>query len=238
MFGCGSLCEKSARQQILMFGIVLTLANLAFIIHKSSRVFLFQQSQCLAYYMTNDPTKINSQHRIEEVLCKSDDIQSRLSVTDGIESFLSFLPGMPSLSPLPLSALQIYDKPSKIRYLVSSIVISKDQCANIRRCNDSTARSRDLQGFVARLRPTSLCDNQSLLFCFSCALFNTQLYEIGFYLDSTSIILNRHTVSLHRTWAANAILTLFVFDLIGGGETTRIIIMVTCIAVISPAEEL
>jgi len=84
---------SSVRQQIFLLGVVLTLANLAAIIHKSSRVFLFQQSQCLAYYMATDRSKIDSQYRVEEALCKIGDIQSRLSITDGIDSFLSYLPG-------------------------------------------------------------------------------------------------------------------------------------------------
>ena len=95
MFECAPLCKNPVRRQILLLGVVLTLANLAAIIHKSSRVFLFQQSQCLAYYMTNDPTKIDSHYRVEEALCKIDDIQSWLSITDGIDSFLSCLPGKP-----------------------------------------------------------------------------------------------------------------------------------------------
>lgn len=85
--------SPSARMQILLLGAVLTLANLAAIIHKSSRVFLFQQSQCLAYYMATDPSKIHAQYHVEEAMCKLDAIQSRLSIYDGIDSFLSNLPG-------------------------------------------------------------------------------------------------------------------------------------------------
>lgn len=88
------LRSKPVRQQILLLGVVLTLANLAAIIHKSSRVFLFQQSLCLSYYLIHDPTKIDSRYRVEEALCKTDEIQSWLSMTDGIDSFLSCLPGM------------------------------------------------------------------------------------------------------------------------------------------------
>lgn len=93
----GAPRTSSMRAQILLLGVVLTLANLAAIIHKSSRVYLFQQSQCLAYYLAVDPTKIDAQSRVEEVLCKVDDVQSRLSITDGLDSFLSCLPGKCSL---------------------------------------------------------------------------------------------------------------------------------------------
>lgn len=89
--------KTSVVQQILLLGLLLTLSNLAAIIHKSSRVYLFQQAQCLTYYITHDPTQIGSHSRIEEALCKLDKVQSRLSITDGIDSFLSYLPGKSQL---------------------------------------------------------------------------------------------------------------------------------------------
>lgn len=96
MFEFDPLRSRPVRQQILLLGLVLTLANLAAIIHKSSRVFLFQQSQCLAYYLIHDPKKIHFRYRVEEALCKTDEIQSWLSMTDGIDNFLSCLPGTAS----------------------------------------------------------------------------------------------------------------------------------------------
>ena len=114
----------------------------------------------------------------------------------------------------------------------------KDLCADICRCNISTARSRDLQGIVVLRGPTSSRNNQSLLFGLRGVLFNTQLYAIISNLDSTSIILTRRTVSLHQTWTTNAILASFVFDVIGGGQTTLVMGVTTCIAVLSPPEEL
>ena len=85
--------KRSTNGQVFLLGFVLTLANLAAVVHKSSRVYLFQQSQCLAFYMTVDPTKIDPQNGVKEALCKVDVVQSRLSVTDGLDSFLSNLPG-------------------------------------------------------------------------------------------------------------------------------------------------
>lgn len=191
--------------------------------------------------MINDPTKIDSRYRVEEALCKLDDIQSWLSITDGIDSFLSCLPGkrfrVSSSLVCPAAPRHALER-KKRKKIIDSIVIYKDQCAKICGCNISTADSCDLQGIVALRRPTSSCDNESLLFCFSSALFGPQLYAIGSYLESTSIILTRHTISLHQTWTTSAILTSFIFDLIGGGETTRLIIVTTFIAVISPPEEL
>ena len=88
------LRNKPARQQILLLGAVLVFANLGAIFHKSSRVFLFQQSQCLTYYLIHDPTKVDSRNGVKEELCKMNEIQSWLSMIDGLDSFLACLPGM------------------------------------------------------------------------------------------------------------------------------------------------
>ena len=69
-------------------------------------------------------------------------------------------------------------------------------------------------------------------------MFDTQLYAISSDLVLLHIVLTRHTVSLHQTWTPNAILTSCVFDLIGGGQATLIMSVTTCIAVLSPPEEL
>ena len=114
----------------------------------------------------------------------------------------------------------------------------KNLRADISRCNISTARSCDLQEIIALRGPTSSCNNQSLLFGRGGVLFDTQLYAINPDLDSLYIILTRHVVSLHQTWTTNAILTSFVFDLIGGGQATLIMSVTTCIAILSPPEEL
>ena len=82
----------SVTGRIILLGAILTLGNLADIIHKSSRVYLFQQAQCLLYYKNFDPTEIQPDFRIDEALCKLSSIQSRLATIDGIDSFLSFLP--------------------------------------------------------------------------------------------------------------------------------------------------
>lgn len=84
--------KASVTRHIILFGTILTLGNLADIIHKSSRVYLFQQAQCLLYYQNVDPTKIQHDFRIEEALCKVSPVQSRLATIDGIDSFLNFLP--------------------------------------------------------------------------------------------------------------------------------------------------
>ena len=84
--------RASVTNRIILFGAIITLSNLADIIHKSSRIYLFQQAQCLLYYNNVDPTKIQPDFRIEERFCKVSPIQSRLATFDGIDSFLNCLP--------------------------------------------------------------------------------------------------------------------------------------------------
>lgn len=91
--------------RIILFGVILTLNALAEVIHKSSRVYLFQQAQCLLYYKTFDPSKIRPDFSIDEAFCKISAIQSRLATIDGIDSFLKSLPRESSLT------LVIYTSP-------------------------------------------------------------------------------------------------------------------------------
>lgn len=77
---------------IALLGGILTLGNLGTILHKSSRVYLFQQAQCFNYYQVYDATAIGADLHIEESLCKVALIQSRLSIVDGVDSFLQCLP--------------------------------------------------------------------------------------------------------------------------------------------------
>lgn len=84
--------------RIILFGVILTLTALSVVIHKSSRVYLYQQAQCLLYYKTFDPSKIRPDFSIDEAFCKVSAIQSRLATIDGIDSFLSSLPRESSLN--------------------------------------------------------------------------------------------------------------------------------------------
>ena len=100
--------KHSNPNTVMLLAAIITLGNLGTILHKSSRVYLFQQAQCLDYYRIHDPTKISLNYHVEESLCKLPAIQSRLSIVDGIDSFLQCLPrkpfcpvGKPLLSPPP-----------------------------------------------------------------------------------------------------------------------------------------
>lgn len=95
--------KMSVTHQVILLGAVLNVSYLATCIHKSSRVYLFQQAQCLNYYQANDPTKIDSNYHVDESLCKIHEVQSPLSILDGMDSFLQNLPGKAAHSTLRYS---------------------------------------------------------------------------------------------------------------------------------------
>ena len=84
--------KASTTNRIILLGAILTLSNLGEIIHKSSRIYLFEQAQCLVHYKNVDPSKIHTNFRIDEALCKVSPIQSRLATINGIDAFLFCLP--------------------------------------------------------------------------------------------------------------------------------------------------
>ena len=76
--------------------ILFVFDNLASTITKSSRVYLFEQAQCLIYYQANDSTKIDSGTGVQESLCKLEGVQYPLSIIVGIDAILMMLPGIVS----------------------------------------------------------------------------------------------------------------------------------------------
>lgn len=88
-----AVLKLSLKQQLLLLSAILTLAKLGLVLHRSSRVYMFQQTQCPNYYTVSDPSQFDSNSRIQESLCKLREIQAPLLVTDGIDSFLARLPG-------------------------------------------------------------------------------------------------------------------------------------------------
>jgi len=98
MFTFNQKDRTSVKSQLVLLGATLILGNLADIIHKSSRVYLFQQAQCLAYYRATDPSHIQSHFHVDEALCKVSQVQSPLATIDGLDSFLAFLPRESSFS--------------------------------------------------------------------------------------------------------------------------------------------
>ncbi|KAL9047922.1 MAG: hypothetical protein Q9206_006373 [Seirophora lacunosa] len=84
--------KRTVYASTILLGAVLTLANLGTILHKSSRVYLFQQALCLDYHRHHDPANISSRGHVEERLCKVPAIQAELSTIDGLDGFLQNLP--------------------------------------------------------------------------------------------------------------------------------------------------
>ena len=84
---------RSVDSRIVTVAIVLTLGNLAICIHRSSRVYLFQQSQCLQHFLVVDKQRIDDQWQVDEAQCKIKEVQSPLSMIEGVDAFLQLLPG-------------------------------------------------------------------------------------------------------------------------------------------------
>ena len=87
-----SAWKRTVSAPIVLLGGILIGANLGTVLHKSSRVYLFQQALCINYYRIHDPSKIHWPHSVEEKTCKVPEIQATLSMIDGIDSFLQLLP--------------------------------------------------------------------------------------------------------------------------------------------------
>ena len=85
--------KLSTNLRVATIAITLTLGNLAICIHRSSRVYMYQQSQCLLYYLGHDPSKVNEAWEVEESMCKIKEVQSPLSMIEGLDTFLQLLPG-------------------------------------------------------------------------------------------------------------------------------------------------
>jgi hypothetical protein len=145
--------KSSVNRQVFLLGAVLNFGYLASCIHVSSRVYLFQQAQCLTYYKTYDPTMIDSHHGVAEALCKLDKIQSPLSVIEGIDSFLQFLPGISSTL---LRRLHYPYHRRPLRGLSLPISLPRAHVLTSASLNDfSTSRSCYLQGAPTTCRPTA-----------------------------------------------------------------------------------
>ena len=73
--------------------VTMTLSSLALSMTRNSRIYLFEQAQCLLYYQSHPSKQVNLQESIRESECKLENIQYPLSIVVGIDSFLSLLPG-------------------------------------------------------------------------------------------------------------------------------------------------
>ncbi|KAG8533049.1 uncharacterized protein KY384_001832 [Bacidia gigantensis] len=109
-------------KRILLITIVLTLGNLAICIHRSSRIYLYQQSQCLQHYLAADPQKVSAEAEVEEEACKIKEVQSPLSIIEGVDAFLSLLPVIAAI--LPPDQLSLYVLASVTGSAVGALLLS------------------------------------------------------------------------------------------------------------------
>ena len=93
MFEDAPSIEASKKWQIIWMNVVLILGYGSLSIAKSSRVYLFEQAQCLLYYQTQKSPEAKAAGNIEEKLCKIDPVQYPLSIVVGVDTLLSLLPG-------------------------------------------------------------------------------------------------------------------------------------------------
>ncbi|CAO1603767.1 hypothetical protein XANCAGTX0491_007345 [Xanthoria calcicola] len=167
--------DHQTKWTVATIAAVLVLANLAVCIHRSSRLYLFQQSLCLQHYLSTDVNKIGPLWHVDEALCKVQQVQSPLSIIEGLDAFLQLLPA--------LLMLATYQKLLPV--------------LGLRRC----------------------------------LLINVALSACG-------ILSSAFFYSLHQPWTSTAILLTFLFDLLGGGDLTRVNLCVTVIASLLPPGEL
>ena len=85
--------SKPLDRRIIVITAILASGNLSICLHRSSRVYLLQQSQCLEFYSYHDAAKIGADSMVDERLCKIKDVQSVLSVLEGVDGFCAVLPG-------------------------------------------------------------------------------------------------------------------------------------------------
>lgn len=71
----------------------LLISTLGYAIFKVSQLSLLEQSVCRGYYMRHDPSVIDSEGHVPEMLCKKTSIQSNLAGLVGWVEFFTLLPG-------------------------------------------------------------------------------------------------------------------------------------------------
>ena len=210
----------SVRRRILLMCMVLISANLAQTLSKNSRVYLFEQARCLIYYQINEPTKVNSGNGVQESLCKIKDIQRPLSILVGVDAMLAMLPSKcHTLMPFDLG-IQItgltYTKKFALVLLVLGIYKQLLPQVGLRRL------------LVVSLSCSAIGVVLSTFVC-------TYIYLC---IESFGNLPVLQTVWLRQSWTTPVVLMLNICDIVGGGDMTRMIMTITCIAEISHPEKL
>lgn len=88
--------QEWGRPKSAVMPAVLTavLYALGLVLLGSTQLFLVEQYVCRDYYTLLEPAMLGAGGLIDEELCKVPEIQSIVASILGIDSFLSFIPGM------------------------------------------------------------------------------------------------------------------------------------------------
>ena len=89
--------EKKARKfrtrVTILIALLIVAVDLPAVMFNTSMVRILESIYCREYYTIHDPSKFGANGRIEEQLCKIEDVQTQLSSLRGWMSFFSHLPG-------------------------------------------------------------------------------------------------------------------------------------------------
>lgn len=85
--------KRRTDYRIILITLVITLSNIAICTHRSSRVWLYQQSLCFEYYHAREPAAAETSASIDEDRCKLKEIQSSLSTIESLDAVFMLLPG-------------------------------------------------------------------------------------------------------------------------------------------------
>ncbi|MCJ1281406.1 hypothetical protein MMC26_000725 [Xylographa opegraphella] len=210
----------SVRRRILLMSVTMTLSNLALCMTRNSRVYFFEQAQCLLYYQARGSTHVALRDSIDESLCKMDDVQYPLSITVGIDSFLFLLPAS------GYSRHFTEESPSANAYrgaaTVAILVLATYE------------KLLEVKGLRFLLLLNLACSALGVVFSTSVCMLLP--FAIAYHRACTYLV--RPTVWLRQSWATYVAPFSFAFDLIGGGEMVRLTIIPTCIAKISHPDKL
>ena len=92
-----SPAEKKARRfrarVTILIALLIVAVDLPAVMFNTSMVRILESIYCREYYTLHDPSKFGANGKIEEQLCKIEDVQSQLSSLRGWMSFFSHLPG-------------------------------------------------------------------------------------------------------------------------------------------------
>ena len=114
--------SRRDHQHTILLCAVLTLSALSVSITRSTRVYLFEQTECLSYYRDVGSVQDHGQNAINEDLCKLEAVQYPLSIIVGVDACLAILPGERQLAFHEPKHLAVLMAPSFVSCLVNAFL--------------------------------------------------------------------------------------------------------------------